>query len=128
MPDKEVKENETLVVNPRIEEQEVPQSMSSDCVFERVNNFCHVVWLSCEGFEDQMLALFYVTEASRLQNGSVCVPYVCFRTTNKGKPVLKRLLCLVNYDIKGGQSNRGRGKGQFFMKPQNTVMECKRAK
>jgi hypothetical protein len=39
-----------------VEEQGVPHSMSSDWVVERVKNFCHVVGLSCEGFEDQMLA------------------------------------------------------------------------
>lgn len=86
MPDKEVKENETLVVNPIavIEEHEVPQSVPSDWVFERVKSFCHAVGLSCEGFKDQMLALFSAIEASRHQNGLVSVPDVCFRTTNKG--------------------------------------------
>jgi hypothetical protein len=28
-----------------------------------VRNFCHVVELSCEGFEDQMMALFTTIEA-----------------------------------------------------------------
>lgn len=32
--------------------------MSSDWIFERVKFFGQVVGLSCEGFEDQMLALF----------------------------------------------------------------------
>lgn len=114
MPDKEVKENETLVVNPIavIEEHEVPQSVPSDWVFERVKSFCHAVGLSCEGFKDQMLALFSAIEASRHQNGLVSVPDVCFRTTNKGNQELKRLVCSVNYDINGGQSNKGRGKGR----------------
>lgn len=114
MPDKEVKENETLVVNPIavIEEHEVPQSVPSDWVFERVKSFCYAVGLSCEGFKDQMLALFSAIEASRHQNGLVSVPDVCFRTTNKGNQELKRLVCSVNYDINGGQSNKGRGKGR----------------
>lgn len=87
VPDKEGKENETLVVNPIavIGEQEVPQLVSLDWVFERVKTFCHVVGLSCEGFEDQMLAPFYAIEASRhhsrvIQN---------FRTTKKGNRELR---------------------------------------
>jgi hypothetical protein len=36
-----------------VEEQGVPNSMSSDWVVERVKNFCHVVGLSLDGFEDQ---------------------------------------------------------------------------
>lgn len=105
---------ETLVVNPIavIEEHEVPQSVPSDWVFERVKSFCHAVGLSCEGFKDQMLALFSAIEASRHQNRLVSVPDVCFRTTNKGNQELKRLVCSVNYDINGGQSNKGRGKGR----------------
>lgn len=41
-----------------IGEQEVPQSVSSDWEFVRVKTFYHVVGLSYEGFEDQMLAHF----------------------------------------------------------------------
>jgi hypothetical protein len=33
-----------------------------------VKNFCHVVGLSYDGFEDQMLVLFSTIEASRNQN------------------------------------------------------------
>lgn len=67
MFDKEVKENEPLVLNPIavIEELEMPSSVSSDWVFESVKNFCHVVGLSCEGFKDQILSLFSAIEASR---------------------------------------------------------------
>lgn len=54
-PGEEVKGSELLIVHPLavVEEQGVPHPMSSDWVFERVRNFCRVVGLSCEGFEDQ---------------------------------------------------------------------------
>jgi hypothetical protein len=35
------------------EELGVPDSVSLDWVVERVKNFCHVVGLSLDGFEDQ---------------------------------------------------------------------------
>lgn len=55
-----MEENETLVANPIvvIGEQEIPQSVSSYWVFERVKTFCHAGGMLCEGFEDQMLAIF----------------------------------------------------------------------
>lgn len=44
----ELKESEPLVVHPLavIEEHELPESMSSDWVVQRVKNFCHMVGLS----------------------------------------------------------------------------------
>ena len=61
--DKEFKGTESLTMHPSImiEEQELPHSVSSNWVFERVNNLCNVVGLSCE---DQMMALYFVIEAS----------------------------------------------------------------
>lgn len=57
-----------------VEEQGVNYSVSSDWVVERVKIFCHMVGLSCEGFEEQMMALFSAIEASRNQNGVVSSP------------------------------------------------------
>jgi hypothetical protein len=67
VPDKEFKGTESLTMHPftMIEEQELPHSVSSDWVFERVKNLCNVVGLSCK---DQMMALYIVIEASRYQN------------------------------------------------------------
>lgn len=68
-PGEEVKGREPLDVHPLavVEELGVPYSVSLDWVVERVKNLCHVVGLSCEGFEDQLLALFIAIEASRHQ-------------------------------------------------------------
>lgn len=56
MFDKEVEENEPLVLNPIavIEELEVPHSVPPDWVFESVKNFCQVVGWPCEGFKYQI--------------------------------------------------------------------------
>lgn len=72
-PGEELKESEPLVVHPLaiIQEHGLPESMSSDWVVQRVKNLCHMVGLSCEGFEDQMIVLFNVIDASRYQKGSV---------------------------------------------------------
>jgi hypothetical protein len=48
-----------------VEEQGVLHLVSTNWVVERAKNFCHVVGLSCDGIEDQMLALFSGIEASR---------------------------------------------------------------
>jgi hypothetical protein len=69
MFDREVEENEPLVLNPIavIEELEVPHSVPPDWVFESVKNFCHVVGLLCKCFKYQILSLFSAIEASRHQ-------------------------------------------------------------
>jgi hypothetical protein len=45
--------------------------MTLDWVVRRVKFFCHVVGLSCEIFEEQLLVLFAALEASRNQNNMV---------------------------------------------------------
>lgn len=86
--------------------------MYSDWVFDRVKNFCHVVGLSCEGFEDQMLALFTTIKANRYQASLGSDPKCCYKLVNRGNRELKMLICSVNFDMKGGHSNRGKGKGR----------------
>lgn len=56
------------------EAQGMPYSVSLDWVVTRVKNFYHVVGMSCEGFEDQLLALFPTIEASTHQDGSNSSP------------------------------------------------------
>jgi hypothetical protein len=82
--DKEVKENETLILKPiaMIGEQEMPLLVSSNWVFERVKTFCHVVGTSCDNFDNQMLALFSTIEVSRHQTKSISILDFCFTTTN----------------------------------------------
>lgn len=62
--------------------------------------------MSCEGFEDQLLVFFTAIEASRNQNGVSSVPNLSVKSANRGNCELKRLLCSLNHNIKGGHSNR----------------------
>lgn len=77
----EVKESEPLIVYPlaMVEDQGMPYSVSLGWVVERVKSFCHEVGLSCEGFEDELLALFTAIEASQHQNGSAIALDLCFK-------------------------------------------------
>ena len=59
-----------------------------------------------------MLALFSVIKASRHQNIAVNASDLSFEPRNRGNCELQRLVCLVNYDMKGGHFNRGKGKGR----------------
>jgi len=86
--------------------------VSSNWVVDRVNFSRHVVGLSCEGFEDQLMALFTTIEASRPQSGVGSVTDLSGKFGNRGNHELKRLVCSVNYDVKGGKSHRVTGKGR----------------
>jgi hypothetical protein len=79
---------------------------------ERIKYFCHVVGLSCEGFEDKLMALFTAIEASRPQSWVGSVTDLSGKSGNEGNHELKRLVCSVNYDVKGVQSHRVTGKGR----------------
>jgi hypothetical protein len=72
----ELKGIESLVVHPIavMDEQALPESISSDWVVQRVKKFYHVVGLSCEGFDEQVMAMFSAIEASRNQDGLVSSP------------------------------------------------------
>jgi hypothetical protein len=106
-----------------VEEQRVPPSASSDWAIERLKNFCHVVGLSCDVFEDKMLVLFSAIKASRHQNIAVNASYLSFKPGNIGNHELKRLICSVNYDMKGGHS----GVLIVSYETQDSILECKRA-
>jgi hypothetical protein len=67
--------------------------------------------MSCEGFKDQMLALFFLrSKQVDIRTVWLVCQILCFKPTNRGNRELKRLVCSVNYDIKGVHSNRGKGK------------------
>lgn len=72
----EVKGSGPLTVHPFavVEEQGVPYLVSSDLAAERVKIFCHTVGLSCEGFEDQLMAVrlvFQIIVPSQLTEATV---------------------------------------------------------
>jgi hypothetical protein len=58
--------------------------------------------------------LFSAIKASRHQNIAVNASYLSFKPGNIGNHELKRLICSVTYDMKGGHSDRGKGTGRGF--------------
>jgi hypothetical protein len=58
------------------------------------------------------MALFTVIEANEPHSGMSSVPDSCRKASNRGNRELKRLVCSMNYDVKGGQSHRVTRKGR----------------
>lgn len=110
----EPRDSKPLTVSPLVvvDNLTIPDSFSSNWVAQKVMSFCHVVGLSCEGFEDEVKALFTAIEASRHQNGLADSPSSISKLGNRGQRELKRLACSINYDLKRGHSSRGKGKGR----------------
>jgi hypothetical protein len=77
-------------------------------VMERVKGYYKLIGVSCDQFEDKLLALFELIEARRVQSLAM-VPSV---SGVKGQREIKRLDCSINYDKKGVQSYRRGGKGR----------------
>jgi hypothetical protein len=84
-------------------------------VVQKAKSFLHIVGLSCEAFDEYLLSLHTVIEASKTQNGPACPSSPISKSWNIRHRELKRLACFVYYDIKGGQSSRGNGKGSGLM-------------
>jgi hypothetical protein len=77
-----------------------------------VKNLCHVVSLSYEGYEEQMWALFIAIEANRDRGVLASTSNFSVKQENIRKRELKCYTCSINYDAKGGQSQRAKGKGR----------------
>jgi hypothetical protein len=114
--DEEVVDCEPLAVQKGdMLEGDLTKEETFEWVVERVKGFCHVVGLSLEGHEEEMLALFRATEADRktkashTENGIVVEPTP---TSTKGKRELQRLACSINYDGKKGIASKVNGKGR----------------
>jgi hypothetical protein len=75
------------------------------------------VRLSCDGFEEELLALFAAIEASNFEQGSGS----CSNLGEKDIRELRTLSCSINYDANSDSVWRDRNKGRvasgFFMKP-----------
>jgi hypothetical protein len=95
-----------------IEEPIMPVAKASDWVVQKAKSFCHIVGLSCEGFEGELLALLTAIEVSRTQNGTTSPFSPLTKSRNRRHRELTRLACTVNYDGKGDQSNRGKRQGK----------------
>lgn len=86
------------------------QSVTTDWVVERVKDFCRVVGLTCDGFEDKLMELVIAIDAKR--NGVGKASEMKAKTEKRSYRGLKRLACLVNYEAKEGQSSRMTRKGR----------------
>jgi hypothetical protein len=59
-----------------------------------------------------MLAVFTAIEITREENGLTSSSSLVSKSVNRGNRELKRLAFSINYDLKGGHSSRGEGKGR----------------
>ena len=123
--DEEVVDCEPLAIQKEdMLEGVLTKEETCEWVVERVKDFCHVVGLSLEGHEEEMIALFRAIEADRktktspTKNGIVVEPTP---TSTKGKRELQRLACSINYDGKKGIESKVIGKREglykYLMKP-----------
>jgi len=87
-------------------------NVSPRWVLERVKGYYKLVGVSCDQVEDKLLALFEEIEAIRTQSLADSWAMVTTVSGVKGQREIKRLDCSINYDKKGEQSNRRRGKGR----------------
>jgi hypothetical protein len=87
-------------------------NVSPRWVMERVKGYYKLVGVSCDQYEDKLLALFEEIEARRVQSLADSLAMVTTVSGVKGHRKIKRLDCSINYDKKGEQSNRRRGKSR----------------
>jgi hypothetical protein len=83
-------------------------NVSPRWVMERVKSYYKLIGVSCDQFEDKLLALFELIEARRADS----LAMVPTASGVKGQREIKQLDCSINYDKKGEQSYRRRGKGR----------------
>ncbi|GLT55530.1 hypothetical protein SLA2020_286440 [Shorea laevis] len=93
-----------------LEERDPPEQASCEWVLERVKNFCTVVGLSYEGYEEQMMALFSAIERNRKVSTVTKHTEVLPKSKTKGKRELQRLECSINYDSKRGSDSQAKAK------------------
>jgi hypothetical protein len=81
-------------------------------VVEKVMRCYQAIGLSCEGFEDRMLAMFEEIEAAGGRSSASPKTLCPLIKGAKGKRELNRLAWSLNYEKKGVLSARGRTKGR----------------
>jgi len=81
-------------------------------VVEKVMRCYQAIGLSCEGFEDRMLAMFEEIEAAGGRSSASPQTLCPLNKGAKGKRELNRLAWSLNYEKKGALSARGRIKGR----------------
>jgi hypothetical protein len=69
------------------------------------------VGISCEGFEEEIMALLTTIDASHYQKESASRS----KLGNRENRELKRLSCSISYDSKCDSSSRGKAKGMSML-------------
>jgi hypothetical protein len=72
--------------------------------------YCQWVGITCDGFEDQLSAVFEAIIVSNDKKEADPSSSLSI----KGKRELNRLACSVNYDVHSGSTSRGRCKGRAY--------------
>lgn len=81
-------------------------NVSPRWVMERVKGYYKLVGVSCDQYEDKLLALFEQIEAKQVQSLADSFALVTTVLGVKGQREIKRLDYSINYDKKGEQSYR----------------------
>lgn len=92
-----------------IEEPILPIAKASDWVVQKAKSFCHIVGLSCEGSEGELLALLTAIEVSRTQNGTTSPFSPLTKSRNRTHRELTRLACTVREVSPTEEKGKGRG-------------------
>jgi hypothetical protein len=79
---------------PALAKKKSAGTKSSAWVLQTVKEICHFVGLLCEGFEEELLALFTTIEASHSHKESASSSKLGKRSSRE----LSRLSCSINYD------------------------------
>lgn len=79
---------------------EEPMFLASDFldwVLQKIRDFHQFAGVSCEGFDEEMMAFFTAIEADRKQKALISSPFS--KSVSRGDHELKRLSCCINYNI-----------------------------
>jgi hypothetical protein len=83
-------------------------SMASSWLLQKVVDIRHLVGLSCEGFEGNLLRCLQPLKRVITRRGGLPIPNPAVRSNRE----LKRLSCSINYDSMCGCSSCSRVKGR----------------
>lgn len=110
---------------PAVTNKKKEGTLPSTWVLQIVKEIRHFVGLSRGGFEEELLLLFAVIEASHSKQVSAS----CSNLGKKDNSELRKLSCSINYDAISGSASHGRVKGRVasvFYEAQVGILECER--
>jgi len=93
---------------PVVSSKRVAGSLPLDWVLQIVEQILHIVGLSCEGFEEELVALFAAIEAGQSKQALTS----CSIFGKKSSRESRWLVCSINYDANSGNASPERVKGR----------------